>query len=173
MKLSKVYSIALLAFFTGGCDTIAATPENAGLTESDLIAIKAASKLWVETYNKNDWAALADLFTPDAIMMPPNGPSVQGRDAIEAWEREYETGFRIAFQLLDIDGSGDVAYVSGKSCVFIPDESGVYGVDVGKFLEVRRRQSSGEWLIVADVFNSDLPLGADLEQACPFSEGPV
>ena len=106
-------------------------------------------------------------------MMPPNGPSVQGRDAIETWEHEYETGFRIAFELLDIDGSGDVAYVSGKSCVFIPDESGVYGVDVGKFLEVRRRQASGEWLIVADVFNSDLPPGADLEQACPFSEGPV
>jgi len=30
--------------------------------------------------------------------------------------------------------------------------------DHGKFLEVRRKQADGSWLMVADIFNSDVPL---------------
>ena len=59
-----------------------------------------------------------------------------------------------------------------RSCVFIPDGAGGYGVDVGKFLEVRKQQSNGEWLIEADIFNSDLGIGADLLGTCPFADLP-
>lgn len=138
------------------------------LTEEQRETIKASSKNWVETYNQNDWGALANLFTPDAIMMPPNGLAVQGRAAIAEWEQANETDFRIAFKLEAIDGNSDIAYVRGRSCVFIPDGAGGYGVDVGKFLEVRKRQSDGAWLIEADIFNSDLSAGADLLDACPL-----
>jgi ketosteroid isomerase-like protein len=29
--------------------------------------------------------------------------------------------------------------------------------DSGKYVEVRRKQSDGSWLIAVDIFNSDLP----------------
>ena len=138
------------------------------ITKADRLAIEASSRNWVETYNQNDWEALSDLFTPDAIIMPPNGPAITGRAAIAEWERANETGFQIAFKLETIDGDDDTAYVRGRSCVFIPDGTGGYGVDIGKFLEVRERQSDGAWLIKADIFNSDLGVGADLLGACPF-----
>jgi uncharacterized protein (TIGR02246 family) len=139
---------------------------------SDRATIEAASAQWVETYNRNDWKALAAFFTPEAIMMPPNGATVIGRDAIAEWEGENETGFRIAFKLENIEVSGDLAYVHGRSCVFIPDEAGGYAVDPGKFLEVRRRQTDDRWLIEADIFNSDLPVGGALLPACPFADMP-
>lgn len=138
------------------------------LTVEDRAAIEASSKVWVETYNRNDWQGLADLFTSDAIMMPPNGPAIRGPAAIAQWERANETDFRIAFDLETIDGNADTAYVSGRSCVFIPDGAGGYGVDVGKFLEIRKRQTDGTWLVKTDIFNSDLSVGADLLDACPF-----
>jgi uncharacterized protein (TIGR02246 family) len=135
-------------------------------------AIELSSKKWVETYNQNNWDGLAALFTPDAIMMPPNGPVVKGREAIARWEKANETGFRIAFKLEAIEGQKSIAYVRGRSCVFIPDGNGGYNVDVGKFLEVRKRQSNGEWLIEADIFNSDLGLGVELLETCPFADLP-
>lgn len=147
----------------GGCQ-----PYPDGLSDADISAIRAASDEWVATYNENDWNALAKLFAANAIMMPPNSPEVVGRDAISAWEEDYETGFQIAFDIQDIEGEGDLAYVRGRSCIFIPLDTGGYGVDVGKYLEVRMKDENGDWLIVADVFNSDGAMGSDLLETCPF-----
>ena len=140
--------------------------------KAEVSAIKESSKDWVETYNQNDWEKLASLFSPDAIMMPPNSPVVEGRVAIAAWEAENETGFRIAFDIEEIEGGGNLAYVRGKSCVFIPDGNGGYGVDVGKFLEIRKKQADGAWLITTDIFNSDAAIGSELLTSCPFSNLP-
>jgi uncharacterized protein (TIGR02246 family) len=166
MKLTIIHT-ALVAVFLTACQSVPID-----ISPGDHSEIELSSKKWVETYNQNDWEGLAALFTPDAIMMPPNGLAVQGREAIAKWERANETGFRIAFKLEAIEGRGDLAYVRGRSCVFIPDGTGGYGVDVGKFLEVRKQQSNGEWLIKADIFNSDLGTGADLLGSCPFANLP-
>lgn len=154
----------------------ACQPHAQNLSTSDIDAITRASETWVETYNRNDWSALASLFVDDAIMMPPNSPSVNGRAAIAAWEAQNESGFRIAFDIQEISGHGDTAYVYGRSCVFIPlgsnELEGEFGVDVGKFLEVRAQQPNGDWLIQADIFNSDAAMGSELATACPFAERP-
>ncbi len=166
MKLTIIHT-ALVAVFLTACQSVPID-----ISPEDHSEIELSSKKWVETYNQNDWEGLAALFTPDAIMMPPNGLAVQGREAIAKWERTNETGFRIAFKLETIEGREDLAYVRGRSCVFIPDGTGGYGVDVGKFLEVRKQQSNGEWLIKADIFNSDLGAGTDLLGTCPFANLP-
>jgi uncharacterized protein (TIGR02246 family) len=162
--MRKLSSMALmLAVSLGACQS-----SSDGLSEAEITAIQAASDKWVATYNANDWDALGKLFAVDATMMPPNSPAVVGRDAIAAWEAEYETGFQIAFDVQEIEGEGDIAYVRGRSCVFIPLEGGGFGVDVGKYLEIRKRDENGEWPIVTDVFNSDAAMGSDLLEACPF-----
>ena len=166
MKLT-IINTALAAILLTACQST-----SIDISPEDYSAIERSSKNWVETYNQNDWEGLAALFTPDAILMPPNGLAVHGRDAIAKWEEANETGFRIAFKVEAIEGRGDVAYVRGRSCVFIPNETGGYGVDVGKFFEVRKQQSNGDWLIEADIFNSDLGVGADLLGACPFANLP-
>jgi len=163
MKTIKFPSIVLTAASFATCQGYPSS-----FTPEDRASIEAASNVWVETYNRNDWDSLAKLFMPDAAMMPPNGPIVRGRESIAAWEMENETDFRIAFEIDAIKGSGDLAYVRGRSCVFIPDGTGNYGIDVGKFLEVRKRQADGTWLIEADIFNSDLPVGAALLDSCPL-----
>jgi ketosteroid isomerase-like protein len=38
-----------------------------------------------------------------------------------------------------------------------PDGKSAVG-DHGKFLEIRRRQADGRWLVAADIFNSDQPV---------------
>ena len=130
-----------------------------------------ATNQWVDTYNLNDWPALAKQFSKDAVMMPPNSPAIIGREAIAAWETANETGFRITLKPDDIRLSGNLAIIHGRSCVFIPmSEDGnkdAIGVDVGKYMEVRERSENGEWLILKDIFNSDLPAGSPLASECP------
>ena len=173
MILRKLYQMAGAAILWVGLAACERAP--AVFSPDDAARIKLASKNWVESYNRNDWDGLAAYFTPDAIMMPPNGSPVTGREAIAAWERENEQSFRIAFKLESITGSGDLAYVRGSSCVFIPDGpngNDGYAVDIGKFLEVRERQTDGAWLITADIFNSNMAAGGDLAAACPFADLP-
>lgn len=159
MLISAVSAAAMLS---------ACQSEKADFSATDREAIEAASAEWVDTYNRNDWDALAALFAPEAVMMPPFGPAVIGREAIADWEDANESGFRIALFIDEISGSGDLAYVRGRSCVFIPLGEGVVGVDPGKYLEIRKRHAGGAWLIETDIFNSDSAMGADLLDACPF-----
>lgn len=133
--------------------------------------INQATIKWVETYNRNDWTALAKQFTEDAVMMPPNSPAVVGREAIAAWETANESGFRIALKPDEITLTGDTAIIRGRSCVFIPmsndGNSNAMGVDVGKYLEIRERSANGQWLVSEDIFNSDLSVGSPLASECP------
>lgn len=132
--------------------------------EADL---RAATAHWVETYNRNDWVALANQFAEDGVMMPPNSPAIVGRDAIAEWEAANETGFSIALRADDITLLGDAAIIRGRSCVFIPLNAEETGVDIGKYVEVRERTPAGEWLISQDIFNSDLAAGEPLASECP------
>jgi ketosteroid isomerase-like protein len=148
---------------------IAFTSNSSELSPQDIKEIKVSSKEWVKAYNQNNWKGLAALFSPGATMMPPNSVAITGRTGIANWQAANESGFRIAFDIQEIEGEGDVAYVRGNSCVFIPDEEGKFRVDVGKFLEIRKKQNTGEWLIQADIFNSDAALGSQLLDSCPFA----
>lgn len=165
MKLFAAPAL-LSGVLLAGCQTM--PPE---ISSVDHSTIEAASAAWVDAYNANDWDAFAETFTEDAILMPPNDPAVIGREAIAAWQTENETGFRIALDVENISGSGDTAYVRGRSCLFIPQGDGSYGVDAGKFLEVRKLQENGDWLLDVDIFNSNAPTGSDLLDACPFADG--
>ena len=147
---------------------IAIQAKSAELSVEDMNNIKASSKKWVETYNQNDWKGLAELFTSKATMMPPNSVAIIGRKDIASWQEKNESGFRIAFDIQEISGSDHIAYVRGRSCLSIPDGKGGFGIDVGKFLEIRKKQENGAWLIYADIFNSDAPLGSELLDKCPF-----
>jgi len=170
MMKKKFTTTMLMVFVLAGIT--ACQSHASGLSSEDRRTIETSSKTWVETYNQNDWKALALLFSANATMMPPNSPEVRGHDAIAAWQNENESGFRIAFDIQEIDGDGNIAYVKGRSCVFIPDGDGGFLVDVGKFLEVRKKQSDGAWLIYADIFNSDSSLGSELFESCPFAASP-
>ena len=159
------YALTLfLLAVVAGCQSSLVT-----LTAKDQQVITTSSKKWVDAYNQNDWKALSALFTQDAIMMPPFSAAVHGRDEIAAWEAQNENGFRIALDIQNIEISDATAYVRGRSCLYVPVGDSDYGVDVGKFVGIRKKQQNGEWLIQTDIFNSDAALGSELLETCPFA----
>jgi uncharacterized protein (TIGR02246 family) len=130
------------------------------LSDGDKTAIRAASDSFVANARARRDSANALLFTENASFMPPNARIAEGRAAIQAWMSGFPTMSDFTLTPIEIDGRGDLAYVRGTySFKIVGSDGHQVGEDHGKYLEVRRKQADGKWLIVADIFNSDVPAG--------------
>ncbi len=87
-------------------------------TEAIRAAIESENNKWNQAWLAGDGAALAGLYTEDAILAMPNTPRVSGRDAIAAaydatLSSVSPTTSEITLDHLDIAKSGEVAYAVG------------------------------------------------------------
>ena len=128
------------------------------LSEADKTAIRAATDSFVVYARARRNADSPLLYTENASFMPPNAAIVEGRAAIQKALDAFPPMSEFSLTPIEIDGRGDLAYVRGTYAMTIvgPDGHEV-GKDHGKFVEIRRRQPDGKWLIVIDMYNSDVP----------------
>ena len=126
------------------------------LTPEDLAAINAATDQFTSLVVAGDFDAACELYTPNVVVMPPHHPVCHGRAAAMQWMASIPRVTRFDVDNQGIDGRADLAYVRGVFSITLQTPDGPVD-DVGKFLEIRRRQPDGSWLIEADIFNSDRP----------------
>ncbi len=161
-----VIPLVFLVCFTFSCqqgEEVAeeAAAEVAALSDEDIAAIKALYDAWIPAVKSGDWDTAANLYTEDTIVMSPNQPLIEGREAVKAFLELYPPIKEISFSPLEIDGYGDIAYVRGTySLIILPEGAPEPIHDTGKYLEIRRKQEDGSWLLAIDIFNSDQPLPA-------------
>jgi ketosteroid isomerase-like protein len=123
-----------------------------------LEANRELSEAFGRHFLARDFDALTRLYAEEAVLMPPGEPAVTGRPAIRSWFESLPplAGFQVALD--EIDGREDLAYVRGTYSMTFGEPGGASQVPLeGKFLEIRKRQPDGSWLLVADMFNSDRP----------------
>lgn len=114
--------------------------------------IEEADARQVKAFETKDLAEMTANYAPDAVVLPQNGPMVTGKENIEAMFKEMsEMMGDFTFSMTSFDASGDLAYEIGTY-------SGTFGgiSDNGKYLTVWKKQANGKWMIVADIFNTDL-----------------
>jgi uncharacterized protein (TIGR02246 family) len=155
--LRRAYRFALTPFAFGVA--LACAPQApAGLTEADRAAIQRVSEEFVQHMTNADFDAGSALYTEDALVLPPNGPAVQGRAAIAGFFRSFPPVSNFQLTNITVDGRGDLAFVHGRYSMTLTMPDGSQVADSGKYLEIRRRQPDGRWLLAYDIFNSDVPL---------------
>jgi ketosteroid isomerase-like protein len=146
-------ALAALALAVVGCQ--AAVP----LTDEDLAAIADVRQAYADAVLAGDAAAVAALYTEEAVEMPPNLPATEGRAAIQArYEAlgEAVTDFTITGEA---EGQGTLAYDRGTfSATMALEGAPEPYTDEGKYLAVCEKQADGSWLMKVAVWNSDLPL---------------
>ncbi len=122
-------------------------------------AMSEGAKRFVEAYNRGDLAALVDIYTEDAKILPPNQEMVSGKRAIqEFWKTAMNMGVRrINLEPAEVDYDGNVGYERGVSTVTIQPEGGREMTQRGKYLVALKRQADGSWKVAVDIWNSDLP----------------
>jgi ketosteroid isomerase-like protein len=128
--------------------------EEAAIREADAASLRAIGA-------KNMDATLS-WYDEGASILIPNVPTATGREEIrKAWAQMFAIpGFNLAPKTtkVEVAGSGDLAYAQGLYEFSATDPGGAPVTDRGKFVVVWKKQPGGAWKIVADIWNSDLPL---------------
>jgi ketosteroid isomerase-like protein len=127
-------------------------------------AIDAANAQWPRLTGSGHADSLAEFYTMDAVMMPPNMATVKGKDAIKAFFTTMNTVDphpTITLSAEAVHGAGNMAMERGRWHWAFPAGAklppGMAAVDSGKYI-VHWMQQNGKWLMVDDIWNSDTPL---------------
>jgi ketosteroid isomerase-like protein len=148
--------LPLLFWFCSGCrqDADTRVQDERAIREADAVTLKAAQAKDIDGVVVN--------YAEDATWLPPHAPMVKGKSALRAgWAKLIRSpGFNIDWQInkLEIGRSGDLAYATYTYELALEDAYGKPITDHGKDLAVWKKQPDGSWKMVADAFNSDLPV---------------
>ena len=158
MQIFRIPSLAALFLLISLAALSACqTPGPAALSQEDIAANEATTRAWMEAAQAGDWAAVAKTYTEDAVLLPPNEPAVTGRDKIQAVFEAFPPISAIDAEALEVEGRGDLVYVRGRYTLTLSPPGSNPIQDSGKYLEIRRKQADGSWLLSRDMFSSDLP----------------
>ncbi len=122
---------------------------------AEMSQIEAA---WKAGYEAGDAAAVAGLYTEDAVYLAPYMGATRGRAALQAQLAEsmgMMSSRQITINRTDQGGSGDLSYGIGTYTVEVM-MGGASMTDSGKYLTLAKRGADGSWKIHAHIWNTSL-----------------
>jgi len=156
MSRTLIFCLLLLSLATA-CQTQATS----GTQAADEATLRKLDDEWSKAAGAKDVDKTISYYSDDAVVMPPNIPTLTGKEAIRTlWKSMLDSpAFSGGWKAtkVEVARSGDLAYVSGTYEFNEKDDSGKPITDKGKYLEVWKKQADGNWKCVADMFSSDLP----------------
>lgn len=156
IRVITFVSFLLLLSFSTACRS-SATDSRA----ADESALRTLDEEWSRSVASRDVEKVISYYADDAVVMPPNIPTLTGKDSIRTlWRSMLESplfsgGWKAT--KVEVAESGDLAYLSGNYEFREQDAGGNQITDKGKYLVVWKKQADGSWKCVANMFNSDLP----------------
>ena len=132
---------------------------------TDPSVLTSKTEAWEAALNAKDIDALVALYTSDARILPPNAEMESGGAAIAVvFGGMIDAGIGGELTSIEARVSGDVGYDVGTYTLRLDGEV----IDTGKFIETFVRGDDGEWRITNDIWNSDNPPAAPMEEDEPM-----
>jgi ketosteroid isomerase-like protein len=104
---------------------------------------------------------VVSFYANDASLLPPNAPIAHGREQIHQFWSQLVTnrGFLLRRHTtkIEVAKGGGLGYELGTYELTLDDGSGKRVTSHGSFLTLWKQQGNGNWKIVGDTSNSDLP----------------
>lgn len=113
--------------------------------------IEVANRSFEQAARNSDGERLAAAYTADAIVMPPDGPFVKGRESIgQFWiSAIQQMGVKdVRLNTLDLEEAGDTAYEVGEAVLTLAS-----GSVTAKYVVVWKK-SGGAWRLHRDIWNT-------------------
>jgi len=150
--------VAVLMMLAAGCAP-AAPPDTRAQDEAAIAALEVS---WSAALQAKDAAKFISYYAPDAVVMPPNEPTLTTPDAIQKSFTEFlkMPGLNISFKstAVSVAKSGDMAYSYGTYHLTATGPDGKPMQDNGKYATVWKKQADGSWKSSLDIFNTDTPM---------------
>ncbi len=125
--------------------------------DQDRIAVLAAEREWATAARDRDLDRSLSHMAEDAVMLPPAGPPIVGKDAIRDYMASgFATpGFSVTWepQSVVVAGGGDFAYTHARSVYTIPGPGGTVQTVHAKGVAIWRKDPDGTWRCVVDIWN--------------------
>lgn len=126
--------------------------------------IERLARQWEQAANTGQVERLVEVYAPDAVILPPGAPPIEGSATIrELFRQEFERfDTKIAFTTQEIEVEGDLAYRYGRYVWRGTPRGRAEAFETtNKFLEIWKRQPDGSWRIAVDMWNpADAPSAA-------------
>jgi ketosteroid isomerase-like protein len=125
--------------------------------DSGPATLMEASREWSQVAASGDLERTLAFWSDDAIVMPPGQPAVVGKAAIREFLKQTSAipGFTISWEpeQASVVDAGDVGYLVERNRVTFSDATGTTQVQFGKAVTVWRKDSTGTWKCVVDIWN--------------------
>jgi uncharacterized protein (TIGR02246 family) len=120
-------------------------------------SIEAVAKTICQLANAGNAADVAELYTDNAVLLPPGSARLDGRDAIQKyWQGMLDAGVGdISLTTLEVEEAGDSAVEIGVISATAPGEGDARVTLAGKYIVVYRRDGGGNWRLHRDIWNFD------------------
>ena len=124
------------------------------------VHIDKQNKKYMEFYNNGDASGVTELHTNDALVMPPNIDMVKGKISIK---KTISDGISagatdLAFTTINMYGNEEFVTEVGRYSLNVKNEGEIVMSDSGKYVVLWEQVSNNNWLMKADIWNSDLPI---------------
>jgi uncharacterized protein (TIGR02246 family) len=124
----------------------------------DEAAIRAATVEWNAAEAAKDLDKCVSFYAEDGERFATGSPIIRGKAALRnEWQKYLSTpgSFQWSTTNVEVSSSGHLAYETGRFVLKGTDKSGQPTTTNGKYVCVWKKQSDGQWKVVADIDNPD------------------
>ena len=132
--------------------------------DDDVRAIKAIGEEYFEATNLGDANRCMATMAPDVVIMPPDRPSIMGKEVLRRLSLDYHSKFKLNYNLVydEVLVKGDWAFAratANGTRTALSD--GSVEKLLWRNLWILKRQADGKWKFWRIIFNSAGPSGTD------------
>ena len=118
--------------------------------------IASRTETFEAAFNSGDAAGVAGHYTEDAVVLAPDTPRLEGREAIQGiWQAYVDAGVTdLDLTTVNLEDMGGTANEIGTYTLTAPDGNGGTVQAGGKYIVIWKADDSGIWHLHWDIWNS-------------------
>lgn len=156
MRLTTILCLSLLVVACEGKHEKEEGSTPVALSAAALDSVKAVDAAFAAGMNAKDTAAVFAVYAPDAKMLPPDSPTLDGAAGHPVLAGLIAGGAsEVVLNPTTAYGVGDLAYIVGTASFKMGGAA-----ETVKYAEVLRRGTDGKWRYVVDMFSGVAPAPA-------------